>query len=145
MWNTLTAQIREEIYYPLKSCKLFFEERKGSHRSTELLYVDQHILNDSKMRQKKTSYGLDDFKKAYDIVPQSWKLHCLKMYKILDEIRQFIEKTMETYRVELTAGGKSLAEVMIKQDIFQGDALSPLQFVIVMMPLNHILRKCTAG
>ncbi len=140
MWNTLTAQIREEIYYPLKSCKLFFEERKGSHRSTELLYVDQHILNDSKMRQKKTSYGLGDFKKAYDIVPQSWK--CIKYSTKSGSLsrRQWKPTEWNWLREE-----KSLAEVMIKQDIFQGDALSPLQFVIVMMPLNHILRKCTAG
>ena len=52
---------------------------------------------------------------------------------------------MQTWRMELTAGGQSLAEVKIQRGIFQGDALSPLLFVIAMMPLNHILRKCTAG
>ena len=51
---------------------------------------------------------------------------------------------METWRVELTSGGKSLAEVKILRGIFQGDALSPLLFVKSTMPLNHILRKCTA-
>ena len=52
---------------------------------------------------------------------------------------------MQTLRVELTAGGRSLAETKIQREIFQGDALSPLLFIIAMMPLNHILRKCTAG
>ena len=52
---------------------------------------------------------------------------------------------MQTWRVELTAEGKSLAEVKIQKGIFQGVALSPLLFVIVMMPLNHIFSKCTAG
>ena len=47
--------------------------------------------------------------------------------------------------MELTAGGRRLAEAKIQRVIFQGDALSPLQFITVMMPLNHILRKCTAG
>ena len=86
-----------------------------------------------------------DYKKAYDMVPQSWILPCLKIHKIPDQVVQFIEKTIEIWRVELTARGKSLAEVKIQRSIFQGDALSPLLFVIAMMPLNHILRKCTAG
>ena len=52
---------------------------------------------------------------------------------------------MKTWRVELTAGGRSIAETKIQRGIFQGDALSPLLLIIAMMPLNHILRKCTAG
>ena len=52
---------------------------------------------------------------------------------------------MKTWIVELTAGGKSLAETKIQRGIFQRDAQSPLLFIIAMMPLNHILRKCTAG
>ena len=79
------------------------------------------------------------------MVPQSWILHCLKIYKIPDQIVQFIEKTMQNWRVELKAGRKSLAEVKIQRGIFHGEALSPLLFVIAMMPLNHILRNCTAG
>ena len=48
-----------------------------------------------------------DNKNAYDTAPQS----SLKMYKIPGQVIQFIEKTMQTWRVELTPGGKSLAEV----------------------------------
>ena len=50
---------------------------------------------------------------------------------------------MKVWKVELTAGGRSLAETKIQSGIFQGDALSPLLFIITMMPLNHQLRKCT--
>ena len=52
---------------------------------------------------------------------------------------------MKTWRVELAAGGRSLTEAKIQRVIFQGDALSPLLFIIATMPFNHILRKCTAG
>ena len=52
---------------------------------------------------------------------------------------------MKTCRVELIAGGRSLAEAKIQRDIFQGDALLSLLFIIAMIPVSHTLRKCTAG
>ena len=67
------------------------------------------------------------------------------MFKISDEVINFIEKTIKTWIVELTAGGKSSAEAKIQRVVFQGDALSPLLFLIAMMPLNYIFKKCTAG
>ena len=66
------------------------------------------------------------------------------MYKISDEVINYIDKTMKTWRVELTAGGRRLAEAKIQRGIFLGDALSPLLFITAMMSINHILRKCTA-
>ena len=79
------------------------------------------------------------------MVPRSWIIDCLNMYKISNEVIKFIEKAIETWRVKLTAGGKGLAEVKIQRGIFQGDALLPLLFVIAMVWLNHLLRKCTGG
>ena len=67
------------------------------------------------------------------------------MYKIQNEIIEFIERTRGNWRVELTAGGKSLAEVKIQRGIFQGDVLLLLLFVVMMMPLNHLLKKCAGG
>ena len=100
MWKLLTAQIRENIYYSLTSRRLFPDEQKGCHKGsrgrTELLYIDQHILNESKTRRKNLAMAWLDYKKAYDMVPQSWILHCLKMYKISHEVINFIEQTMKT-------------------------------------------------
>ena len=47
--------------------------------------------------------------------------------------------------MELTAGGRSLGETKIQRGIFQGHVLLPLILIIAIMPLNHILRKCTVG
>ena len=47
---------------------------------------------------------------------------------------------MKTWRVDLTAGGSSLAEGKIQRDIFHEDGQSPLLFIIALMPLNYILR-----
>ena len=149
IWKILTAQIREKIYISLISCGIFPEEQKGCRKRTrgteELVYIDQNILKESKTRQKNLDMAWIDYKNAYDMVPQSWILHCHKMYKISHEVINFIEQTMKTWRVKLTAGGRSLAGTKIQRGIFQGDALSPLLFIIAMMPLNYILRKCAAG
>ena len=67
------------------------------------------------------------------------------MYQISEDVKDFIEKTMKTWWLELIAGEKSLAEVKIQRDVFQGDSLLLLLFVIAMMQLNHISSKCTAG
>ena len=85
-----------------------------------------------------------DHKKANDTVPQSCIINCLKIYKISHEVINPIEKTMKTWKVEFTFGGRSLAETKLQRGIFL-DVLSPLLFIIAMMPLKHILRKCTAG
>ena len=85
MWKILTAQIREKIDYSLTSRGLFPEEQKGCRKRSrgiaELLYIDQHILNESKTRRKNLAMDWIDYKKAYDMLPQSWILQCLKMYK----------------------------------------------------------------
>ena len=46
-------------------------------------------------------------------------------------------------KVELKAGGKTLAEVKMHRSIVQVEALSPLLFVMAMIPLNYRIRKCT--
>ena len=50
---------------------------------------------------------------------------------------------MENWKVKLRTGGKGLTDVKIHRKIFQGDVGSILQFVRTIMPLSHILKKCT--
>ena len=117
MWKILIAQIREEIYYSLTSRGLFPDEqkgfRKGSRGTAEILYIDQHILNESKTRHKNLAMACIDYKKAYDMVPQSWIINCLKMFQRSYEVIYFIEKRRKNWRVELTVGERSLAEAKI--------------------------------
>ena len=70
------------------------------------------------------------------------------MNKKSNEDMNFIEKTMKTLKVELTVGERSLFKAKTQRGIFQRVALSLLScctIIITMMPLNHILRKCTTG
>ena len=46
--------------------------------------------------------------------------------------------------MELTCGKEVPGEVKIERGIFQGDS-SPLLFVVILIPLTHILRKAKPG
>ena len=52
---------------------------------------------------------------------------------------------MEKWKIMLCSGNSELDEVEIKQGIFQGDSLSPLVFVLALIPLRLILRKAKAA
>ena len=122
MWKILTAQIRKKIYYSLTSRGLFPDEQKKCCKgSTGQSRITLHRSAHPKWEQNKTekySYGLDWQKKAYDKVPQSWIIYCLRMYKISHEVINIIEQTMQSWRAELTGGGRSLAETKIQRGIF---------------------------
>ena len=106
MWKILTAKIKEEIYKSLISRRLFSEEQKGCLKRTrgtgELLYIDQQILNECKTRRKNLTLAWIDYKKAYYIVPPNWIVHCLKMYKIPDEVIKFMENGIDSKRKKLS-------------------------------------------
>ena len=65
-----TAQTREVIYESLKSCELFPKEQKGCHKGSrgtgELLYIDQHMLNESTTRRKNLAMAWIENKKAHN-------------------------------------------------------------------------------
>ena len=52
---------------------------------------------------------------------------------------------MKGWRTELSSGGVGLGDVNIRRGIFQGDSLSPLLFVLSLIPLTLVLRKVKAG
>ena len=66
------------------------------------------------------------------------------MYNVSGEVKKFIKNTKENWS-RFYSRRKKLNRVKIPRGIFQRDALSTLLFVIAMIPLNHILRKCSGG
>ena len=65
----------ENINYSLTSRGLFPDEQKscckGTRGTAELLYIDQHILNESNTRRNSLAMTWIEWKKAYDMVLQS--------------------------------------------------------------------------
>ena len=85
-----------------------------------------------------------DYTKAYDMAPHTWILQWIKIFKVANNIRSVIEKSLENWKVELTSGRETLCEVKINRDIFQGDSLSLIMFVITLIPLSLLLRDMKA-
>ena len=86
-----------------------------------------------------------NYKKAYDVVPHSWIIECLDLFGVAENIKSLLVNSMEKWKVILCSGNSELGEVGIKRGIFQGDSLSPLVFVLALIPLHLILRKMNAA
>ena len=149
MWKLLTSMISDILYEHLAKQDLLPWEQKGCTRggrgTKEQLVINKATMKDSKARSTNLTMGWIDYKKAYDMVPHTWIDECLEMYKVNDRIRNMMKNSMATWRTVLECKGEELGEVKIRRGIFQGDSLSPLLFVMAMIPLTSILRKAKPG
>ena len=50
-------------------------------------------------------------------------------------------RTLAHWKTVLTSSGTRLAEVIIKRGIFKGDSLSPLLFIVAMIPMTKVLER----
>ena len=149
MWKILRSIIAEKVYTSLKDRELLPEEQKGCRRGSrgtnDLLFIYKKILREVKAKGKNIAMGWIDYRKTFDIVPHSWILKCLQMFKVAGNVSHLVKHSMKSWKVELSSGKETLAEVNIRRGIFQGDSFSPLLFVIALIPLTLILRKCKNG
>ena len=149
MWKLLTGIFADKIYdHLLKNNILPYEQKgciKGARGTKDQLMIDKMVLKEVKKFQKNVSIAYIDYKKAYDMVPHSWILEMVKMVGVAKNVGSLIRSSMRSWCTELSSGGNNLGRVNIKRGIFQGDSLSPLLFVIVMIPLTVLLRKEKLG
>ena len=133
MWKLLTGGIAEDMYDYLEQEKLLPEQQKRCRRRSrgtkDQLLIVKTVLKDFKERHTSLSMAWIDYKEAYDFVPYSWINECTKLFG-----RNFFEKSMEQWKLSLTSNGEDLRKVDVKRGIFQGDSLSPLLFVLTMVP-----------
>ena len=67
------------------------------------------------------------------------------MVGIAKNVIKTIENSMENWKTILTSNQEVLGTVNINRGIFQGDSLSPLLFIIIMIPLTMLLREMNVG
>ena len=149
MWNLLTGVIPDQIYAHLDQEKLLPEEQKGYRKgfrgTNDLLYTDRAVIKEVKTRNKNLKMAWIDFKKACDKVPYSWIIEYLDLFGVAENIKSLLVNSMEKWKAILCSGHSELSIVEIKRGIFQGDYLSPLVFVLALIPLSLILRKAKAA
>ena len=139
----------EEAYVHLKDNNLLPEEQKGcrkrSRGTKDQLVIDKAIMAEARRKKRFLGMAWVDYKKAYDMVPHSWLLEVIEMVGVAENVRGLLTRSMTNWKTELRANDEVLGEVDIKRGIFQGDSLSPLLFVIIMIPLSMILKDETKG
>ena len=145
LWELLMGILAEELYEHLEQANILPWEqkgcRKGSRGTKDQLLIDKMIVKNCKKRLASLVVAWIDYRKAYDMVPHSWIEKCMNMFGVAVNVRSFISESMKHWNTELNAGQSRLGNVEIKRAIFQGDSLSPLLFVMTMIPLTLMLRK----
>ena len=75
------------------------------------------------------------------MVPLDWIECCLELFGIHESVRRRMTVSMAQWKVDLWNGTNNLGSAAIQCGIFQGDSLSPLLFVICLVPITMVLRK----
>ena len=148
-WKLLTSILAEEIYNHLDKNKVLPVEQKGCRKSSrgtkDQLLIDKMVLRNCKRRHTDLFTSWIDYKKAYDSVPHSWLLKSLELTKVNPMIVQFLSRAMTMWKTHLSINNETIGECRIRRGIFQGDSLSPLLFIIAMLPLSIILNNTRQG
>lgn len=149
MWKLLTGIISERLYNYLEETNTIPHQQKGCRRkcrgTKDQLLIDKMVMKNSRRRKTNLSMAWIDYKKAFDMIPHTWLIECLKIYGAEENTISFLKNTMRNWNTILTSTGVRLAEVNIRRGIFQGDSLSPLLFVVAMIPMTKVLQKMDAG
>ena len=140
MWKLLIGVIADQMYAHLDQEKLSEVQkgcRKGSRGTNDLLYIDRAVIKEVKSRNENLALAWIDYKKVY-MVPHSWIIECLDLFGVAENIKSLLVNSMEKWKIILCSGNSELGEVEIKRDIFQGDSLSPLVFLLALILLTLI-------
>ena len=148
MWKLLTRVIAEKMYVYLERENLLPNEQKGckskSRGTKDQLVIDKMVLKDCRKRHTNLTMAWIDYKKAYDVIPHSWIKECMELTGIAGNVRELLLKSMKQWKLSPTSNGNELGDVKVNRGIFQGDSLSPLLFVLCMIPMSLVLRKVKA-
>ena len=95
----------------------------------------------------KSVYSLVGLKKAFDSVPHDWIIEALKLAKVLQVLIIATDNLTRNWSTRLTlqTDNEKITTDYIEylREIFQGDNLSLLLFVLSVSPLSFLLNHTT--
>ena len=152
-FKILTSVITDRLYSHLEKESIMAPEQRGGKKNCygckDQLMINNVILENCKKKKNNLSTAWIDYKKAFDSVPHSWILACLRMYKINPVLTTFIEASMRQWKTNMVlvheSGVLETGPISIKRGIFQGDSLSALLFTMSLDPLSRELQKTGYG
>ena len=151
MWKCLTGILSDKITNHLNSYNIIAEEQQGavknSYGTKTQLLINKSVVEDAIRNKKNLSMLYIDYSKAYDSVPHAWIIEILSVYKVSPIIINFLATSMLSWKTDMflyhVDGVVVVNNVAFRRGIFQGDALSPLLFILAINPLSLLLnRRC---
>ena len=128
MWKFFTSILSEGIYSHLDNNNLSPKEQKGCRKKSrgtkDQLLIDKAITRNCKRSMVALVMGWVHYKKPVDMIPHSWVIRCLEIFRVAENVRNLSGNSMKSWETELTSGNQTLSRVRIKRRIFQGDLKS---------------------
>ena len=104
-FRILTSFITDRLYNHLEKESIMTPEQRGGKKDCygckDQLMINNVILENCKKKKKNLSTAWIDYKKAFNSVPHSWILACLRMYKINPVLTTFIELSMRQWQTNM--------------------------------------------
>ena len=108
MYKLLTGMISEDMYGFLEENDLLQDEQKGARKQSrgahDLLSIDKMVMRNARTRNKNLFMAWIDYRKVYDMLPQSWIKECLDLFGIVPNIKRLLSNCMEAWKTDLYFG-----------------------------------------
>ena len=153
VYKIFSSMIAKAMKEHIDINNLIPEEQKGCASNSlgciDQLLIDNMVLCDAKNNQKNLSMAWIDYAKAYDSIPHTWIVKCLRMYKFDPKLVRYYENAMRKWKLQLVLhhGTESTLSdtLQIKSGIFQGDSPSGLLFCISLIALSWLIKRTGHG
>ena len=90
-----------------------------------IILTDKAVVRNSRRRKTNLNVAWIDFRKAYDMMPQSWILKTLDLVGTAENIIELLKRSIQSWRTVLFYGKNKLGQVNIRRDLFQGESCHP--------------------